>query len=102
MADFTQRREALVKRILEGAGKAPSSDRRSAFDNRGLTGPAASLVDKVAKNAWKVTGADIDAARTAGQSEDQLFELIVCAAVGQAGRQYDAALAALNAAAGKT
>ena len=30
--------------------------------------------------------------------EDQIFELVVCAAIGQATRQYDSALAALDAA----
>jgi hypothetical protein len=31
-------------------------------------------------------------------SEDQIFEIVVCAAVGQAARQHDTALAALEAA----
>jgi len=34
----------------------------------------------------------------AGFSEDQIFEVVVCAAIGQATRQRDAALAALAAA----
>jgi hypothetical protein len=34
-------------------------------------------------------------------SEDQIFEIAVCAAIGQATRQYDTALAALDAATGK-
>jgi hypothetical protein len=33
-----------------------------------------------------------------GLSEDQIFEIVVCAAVGQATRQYDTAFAALEAA----
>jgi hypothetical protein len=40
---------------------------------------------------------DIAAARASGLSEDQIFETVVCAAVGQATRQYDTALAALKA-----
>jgi AhpD family alkylhydroperoxidase len=35
-------------------------------------------------------------ATASGLSEDQIFEIVVCAAVGQATRQYDAALAALE------
>ena len=31
----------------------------------------------------------------AGFTEDQLFELVICAAVGQSTRQYEAGLAAL-------
>jgi alkylhydroperoxidase family enzyme len=56
------------------------------------------LIDKVAKRAYTVTDEDIAAARASGLSEDQIFEIVVCAAVGQATRQYDAALAALKAA----
>jgi hypothetical protein len=33
-----------------------------------------------------------------GLSEDQVFEIVVCSAIGQATRQYDGALAALEAA----
>jgi alkylhydroperoxidase family enzyme len=53
------------------------------------------LIDKVARHAYKVTDEDIAAARASGFSEDQIFEIVVCAAIGQATRQYDAALAAL-------
>jgi hypothetical protein len=99
MSDIGQAQKALVKRLLEGAGKASSSERRAAFNNRGLSGPPGALVDKVARHANGVSDEDITAARQSGLSEDQVFEIVVCAAVGQATRQYDAALAALEAAA---
>lgn len=98
MADITQARRALIKRILEGEGRAPATQRRAAFNNAGLAKPVATLVDKVAKCSHKVTDEDIAAAKTSGLSEDQIFELVVCAAIGQAARQYDAALDALKAA----
>jgi alkylhydroperoxidase family enzyme len=66
-----------------------------------LTEPVSTLVDKVARNADRVTGEDIAAVRASGLSEDQVFEIMVCAAVGQATRQYDTALVALDAAIGK-
>jgi alkylhydroperoxidase family enzyme len=53
------------------------------------------LIDKVATRAHTVTDEDIVAARASGLSEDQIFELVVCAAIGQATRQYDTALAVL-------
>ena len=56
------------------------------------------LIDKVAKHAHQVTDEDIAAARASGISEDQIFEMVVCAAIGQASRQYDTALEALEAA----
>jgi len=100
MSDIRQAREALTRRILEGAGKASPSDRRAAFDNSGLAEPVGALVDKVARHACRVTDEDIAAARESGRSEDQLFEIVVCAAIGQATRHYDTALAALEAASG--
>ena len=101
MPDMRQAREALVRRILEGAGKASLSERRAAFNNSGLVEPLGALVDKVARHAYRVSDQDISAARGSGLSEDQVFEIVVCAAIGQANRQYDTALAALEAATGK-
>jgi alkylhydroperoxidase family enzyme len=73
----------------------------AAFNNAGLTEPLSALIQKVAKHAYRVTDDDIAAARASGVSEDQIFELVVCAAIGQATRQYDVAVAALEAATGK-
>jgi hypothetical protein len=95
MSDITQARKDLVARILEGDGRASHAQRREAFDNRGLAGPLRTLIDKVAEHAHTVSDEDIAAARESDISEDQIFELVVCAAIGQATRQYDAALAAL-------
>lgn len=100
MSDIRQARKALVTRILEGDGRASRSERRAAFNNSGLAEPPAALVDEVARHAYRITDEDIDAAKASGLSEDQVFEIMVCAAVGQATRQYDAALAALEAATG--
>jgi hypothetical protein len=102
MSDITHARKALVTRILEGDGKASSAQRRAAFDNAGLIEPLRKLIDKVAKRAYQVTDEDIAAARASGISEDQIFELVVCAAIGQATRQYDTAIAALETATGRS
>lgn len=101
MSDIRQARKALTSRILEGDGKTSPSERKAAFNNSGLARPLGGLVDKVARHAYRVTDEDITAARASGLTEDQVFEIVVCAAVGHATRQYDAALAALEAAAGK-
>jgi hypothetical protein len=100
MSDIEQARKALTRRILEGAGKASPSERRAAFNNGGLTGPLDGLVDKVARHAYRVADEDIATPITSGLSEDQIFEIVVCAAIGQATRQYETALAALEVAAG--
>jgi alkylhydroperoxidase family enzyme len=98
MSDIKQARRALVARIVDGDGKASHAQRRAAFENAGLTDPLSAVIDRVARHAYKVTDEDIAAARASGLSEDQLFEIVVCAAIGQATRQYDTALAALKAA----
>lgn len=101
MSDIGEMRKTLLKRILEGPGTAPSSDRRAAFNDRCGAGPLAALVDKVARHADRITDQDIIAAKGSGLSEDQIFEIVVCAAVGQANRQYETALATLDVTAGK-
>lgn len=84
-----------MARVLGGGGRASPDQRKLAFDNAGLPEPLQSLVNKVATRSSEVTDADIAAATAAGCSDDEIFELVVCAAVGEANRQYEAALAAL-------
>ena len=98
MSDIRQARKALVQRILEGTGEALSSERKAAFNNNGLAEAPRTLVEKVAGHADQIIDEDITAVRASGLSEDQVFEIVVCAAVGQATRQYDVALAALESA----
>ena len=98
MSNITQARKALVTRILEGYGEASRAQRRAAFDNTSLAKPLSTLIDKVTKHAYQVTDEDIAAARASGLTEDQIFEMVVCAAIGQSSRQYDKALAALETA----
>jgi alkylhydroperoxidase family enzyme len=92
--------EAVVRRVLEGEGRSSPAQRRAAFDNAGLADPLRTLVDKVARQATRITDEDFAAVKASGLNEDQVFELVVCAAVGQATRQYETALAALAAAVG--
>jgi len=102
MSDIRQARTALVARILGERGAASPTQRRAAFDNLGLPEPVSRLAEKVAKHAYRITDDDIAAVRIAGFTEDQIFEFVVCAAIGQATRQYEAALAAVEAATGRT
>jgi hypothetical protein len=93
-----QLRGVAVARALRGPGQASPDLRLAAFANAGVDERVRSLIDKVARSAWKVTDEDVSAARNAGLSEDELFELAVCAAFGQSSRQLTSALAALDAA----
>lgn len=86
---------ALEDRILNGEGRASPEQRARAFGNAGLPQPLDGLLSKVATRPAQVTDGDFAAARAAGFTEDELFELVICAAVGQSARLYDAGLAAL-------
>jgi hypothetical protein len=86
---------ALVDRVLNGAGRASAQERARAFRNDGLASPLRALIGKVAASPAQVTDADFAPARASGVSEDQLVELVICAAVGQSARLYEAGLAAL-------
>ncbi|HKP57967.1 MAG TPA: hypothetical protein VJV78_14640 [Polyangiales bacterium] len=101
MSNIRPAQTALIARILQGKADTTPALRQAAFANSDLSRPLAALLGKVASHAHSVTDADIAAARAAGLSEDELFELVVCTAIGQASRQYDAALAALDAACAK-
>jgi alkylhydroperoxidase family enzyme len=99
MPEIAQLHGELVARVLEGDGQAAPELRRAAFENAGLGEPIHTLIEKVAKHSHQVTDEDIAGVRAAGLSEDQIFELVVCAAVGQASRQHASAVAALASAA---
>ncbi|MFI5897344.1 hypothetical protein ACIA5D_45355 [Actinoplanes sp. NPDC051513] len=88
--------QALVDRVLNGEGRASARLRAQAFRNEGVPPPLDSLVAKIAARPTEITTADFIAAKAAGRSEDELFEVVVCAAVGQSARLYDAGLAALR------
>jgi hypothetical protein len=102
MAEISQLHHELVARVLEGNGKATNELRRAAFKNAGLNEPIRTLIENVANNAYQITDEDVTAVRAAGLNEDQIFEIVICAAVGQASRQYTSALAALGSATEET
>lgn len=101
MTDITQLHRELVARILDRDAKASAELRRAAFDNAGLSEPMRTLIEKVAHHSYAVTDEDVAAVRAAGLSEDQIFEIVVCAAIGQADRQYNSARTALADATGE-
>jgi hypothetical protein len=103
MSDTANRlRDTVIEQALRGQAHASVDARRAAFDNTGVDERARALVDKVSRHAWKVTDADIAGARAAGLSEPEIFELTICAALGQSTRQLRAALAAVDSASGDT
>ena len=94
MSDTRAFREAVIETVTSGPARSPAEQRRAAFGNDGVPQAARSLVGKVVASAYKVTDDDVHAAAKA-LGEDEVFELVTCAAIGAANRQLDAALAAL-------
>lgn len=98
MADQDKKRamhRALVDRVVHGAARAPAGLRARAFSNADIPVPLQALISKVVTSPAQVTDTDFAAAKASGFSEDELFELVIAAAVGQSARLYDAGLAAL-------
>ena len=100
---FTQR---IMDAVLAGPGHTPSELRRAvlaraarlAGARSGAPAPApfATYVDKVAQHAYKVTDADVAALKSAGSSEDAVFEVTAAAALGAALGRLERGMAALG------
>ena len=91
--------KAIITRILEGEGNASTRERQAAFENTVFDKPLNTLLNKVALQPKKIIDEDVEKLIASGLSEDQIFELIICVAVGQSSRQYEAAINALTEAA---
>ncbi len=91
-------REVVSRHVVETPATTSPAVRAAAAANQGLEGDRAAFVAKVTKWAYKVTDEDVAAVKAAGASDDEIFELTVCAAIGEANRQLAGALAALDAA----
>jgi alkylhydroperoxidase family enzyme len=96
MTNIGQQRKALTERMLDGPGSASQSERQAANANTGLAESVRTLIQKVTTQATAVSDHDVAMARALGLTEDQIFEIVLCAALGQSTRQYHSARAALN------
>ncbi|MHC4939104.1 MAG: hypothetical protein ACYTHK_09065 [Planctomycetota bacterium] len=54
------------------------------------------LVEKIARNAYKVTDEDVTHLLHEGYSEDAVFEIVVCAAVGAGAARFERAMEAMK------
>src|SRR5690349_5722414 len=88
-------RNNVVNRVLDGAGVAAPARRRGAFDGKGAPPELQALIDKVEAHAYKVTDDDLRRLQ-ATYSDDELFEIIVAAALGASERRLVAGLEALD------
>ena len=79
--------------------------RAAALSGGALTAPEtlpadlAGWVEKVARQAWKITDEDVAALRAAGYDEDAIFEITIAAATGAGLARYQIAMRAIEEAA---
>ena len=62
-----------MSRILEGTGMAEAVKREAAFNNSGFAEPLGTLIDKIARHAFRVTDEDIAAGITSGLTKKRGF-----------------------------
>ena len=88
-------RDRVLQLVLDGPGESDPVLRHAAADDRGVPDELAPLVEKIHAHAYKVTDDDI-ARLQANYSDDQLFEVVVSAALGASRQRLDAGLEALR------
>ncbi len=100
--------QTLVDSVLNSRGDSDPELRRaveqSAAAHNGrlpeggvqLPPELAGYVDKIARHAYKVTDEDIESLRDAGLSEDAIFELTLCAALGAGMVRLERGMAAMK------
>ena len=101
---------SLVDSVLNGRGDSDPELRRAVEQQAAVhagrlaaNGPRLpeelrSYIDKVALHAFQVTDDDIESLRDSGYSEDAIFELTLCAALGAGIARLERAIAAMKGA----
>ena len=90
-------RDRVLERVLSGPGAAAPALRRAAAEGAGLPGDLQALVNSIERHAYRVTDEDLTRLRVS-YDDDQLFEIVVSAALGASRRRLAAGLAALEGA----
>lgn len=72
----------LRDRVENGPGELSSAVRRAATSGSEVPEAAQAYAEKVRRHAYKVVDRDIEELKSAGWSEDEIFELTVATALG--------------------
>jgi hypothetical protein len=88
-------RDRVLDGVLEGPGKCDPEIRQAAAAGVGAPANLQPLVDKIHRHAYKVTDDDIAVAQVR-YDDDQMFEIVVSAALGASHQRLLAGLKALN------
>jgi alkylhydroperoxidase family enzyme len=97
MVDCEDLLAAMKTSVLNGAARTDAQLRRAAAEGRDVPEDLRALVDKIHRHAYRVTDEDL-ASLKAKYSDDELFEIVVAAAIGAGEERLRAALAAVEAA----
>jgi hypothetical protein len=90
--------ERLHDAVLESGGALERDARLGIATGRAVPPELRGYAEKVARHAYRVTDADVEALRSAGYSADAIFEITVAVALRAGLLRRDAGLAALEGA----
>jgi len=88
-------RDRVLENVLQGPGETLIEVRQAAADGTGLPSTLQPLVDKIHSHAYRVTDDDMARAQ-AKHGDDQMFEIVVSAALGASRQRLLAGLEALD------
>jgi hypothetical protein len=89
-------RDEVLESVLRSDGESdPAVRSAAAAQDAGVPAELKALVDKVHRHAYKVTDDDVERVQ-AKYGDDQMFEIIVSAALGASRKRLLAGLAALD------
>ena len=88
-------RDRVLETVLKGPGESLPAIRLAAAEGTGVPADLQTLVDKIHRHAYKVTDADLSGAQ-AKYGDDQMFEIVVSAALGASRQRLLAGLDALD------
>ena len=88
-------RDRVLKSVLAGPGESDPAIRSAVADGKNVPADLQVLVDKVHRHAYKVTDEDIKRLQ-AKYGDDQMFEIVVSAALGASRNRLLAGMKALD------
>jgi hypothetical protein len=88
-------RDRVLDSVINGPGVSDAGLRRAAAEGTGVPADLQPLVDKIHRHAYKVTDEDMARAQ-AKYGDDQMFEIVVSAALGASRKRLLAGLKALE------
>lgn len=88
-------RDKVLQTVLEGPGETYPVLRNAAANGAGVPADLRTLIEKIHRHAYKVTDEDMARAQ-AKYGDDQMFEIVVSAALGASRNRLLAGIKALD------